>query len=176
MKNTLYRKIFNVLNEDLDMILSDNDFEEPEIDFGVHMANINQKIIIDKLVNTFNEAINNKDIDLLKQTIHEWEQYKINAIYPVNNDNIKDIIKLVSWCGNLKPGVIDFMAILMKPPVINLNWINTSGVTDMSHLFEVFPNNVDISEWDVSYVTNMEYMFSNSAFDNDISKWDVSNV
>ena len=40
MKADLYRKIFKVLNEDLNMILSDDDFEEPEIDFGVHMQNL----------------------------------------------------------------------------------------------------------------------------------------
>ena len=39
MKAALYREIFNALNEDLNMILSDNDFEEPEIDLGVHMQN-----------------------------------------------------------------------------------------------------------------------------------------
>ena len=31
MKPGLYRKIFKVLNEDLNMILSDDDFEEPEM-------------------------------------------------------------------------------------------------------------------------------------------------
>ena len=40
MKDIFYRKIFRTLNEDLNMILSDDDFEEPEIDLGVHMSNI----------------------------------------------------------------------------------------------------------------------------------------
>ena len=39
MKSALFRKIFKALNEDLNMILSDDDFEEPEIDLGVHMQN-----------------------------------------------------------------------------------------------------------------------------------------
>ena len=43
MKTELYRKIFRSLNEDLNMILSDDDFEEPEIDLGVHLQNIQTK-------------------------------------------------------------------------------------------------------------------------------------
>ena len=40
MKDSLYRKIFKVLNEDLNMILSDDDFEEHEIDLSVHLSNL----------------------------------------------------------------------------------------------------------------------------------------
>ena len=40
MKTELYRKIFTVLNEDLNMILSDDEFEEPEIDLGIHISNL----------------------------------------------------------------------------------------------------------------------------------------
>ena len=40
MKTELYRKIYKALNEDLNMILSDDEFEDPEIDLGVHMSNI----------------------------------------------------------------------------------------------------------------------------------------
>ena len=43
MKNSLYRKIFRALNEDLNMVLSDDDFKEPEIDLGVHLQNIQTK-------------------------------------------------------------------------------------------------------------------------------------
>ena len=40
MKGILYIKIFKALNEDLNTILSDDDFEEPEIDLGVHISNL----------------------------------------------------------------------------------------------------------------------------------------
>ena len=62
----------------------------------------------------------------------------------------------------------------------NLNFIDTSLITDISHLFDNLNNDInfngDISKWDVSNVTNMSYMFKKSKFNGDISKWDVSNV
>ena len=38
----------------------------------------------------------------------------------------------------------------------NLNWINTSAVTEMPQLFFSSNFNGDISKWDVYYVTNMK--------------------
>ena len=58
----------------------------------------------------------------------------------------------------------------------NLNWIDTSAVTEMSQLFSGSNFNGDISKWDVSNVTNMRETFYSSYFTGDISNWDVSNV
>ena len=58
----------------------------------------------------------------------------------------------------------------------NLNWIDTSAVTEMSELFFKSNFNGDISKWDVSNVTNMRETFYSSHFTGDISNWDVSNV
>ena len=59
----------------------------------------------------------------------------------------------------------------------DLNWIDTSNVTDMSYLFdEIRSFTGNVSEWDVSNVTNMGNMFGSTNFNGDISKWDVSNV
>ena len=70
----------------------------------------------------------------------------------------------------------------------DLGLIDTSRITDMSHLFNSDSTNTnshadysdfngDISAWDVSSVTNMVDMFMQAkTFNGDISAWDVSSV
>ena len=161
MKDILYRKIYKALNEDLNMILSDDDFEEPEIDLGVHMANIQKNILSDSILKKCKE----QDTQGLKELINNWNGEK--PIFFASDDNIKD--------------VVDFSVEALGDKA-NLNWIDTSNVTNMSELFsgEVLgaqnPFNGDISQWNVSNVTNMFSMFWKSKFNGDISGWDVSNV
>ena len=61
--------------------------------------------------------------------------------------------------------------------IYDLNFINTSKITDMSWLFGNVKHNFDVSKWDVSNVTNMSAMFYYCKFfDCDLSNWNVSNV
>ena len=64
-----------------------------------------------------------------------------------------------------------------KHNIYDLNFIDTSEITDMSLLFSNCMHNFDVSSWDVSNVTNMGYMFYHCKnFNCDLSNWDVSKV
>ena len=43
--------------------------------------------------------------------------------------------------------------------IYDLNFIDTSKITDMSKLFMSCEYDIDVSSWDVSNVTNMSQMF-----------------
>ena len=80
------------------------------------------------------------------------------ACYKTNDNEIRQLVKnCISIFGNN----------------CNLNWIDTSNVTDMSFLFYASDFNGNISEWDVSNVINMERMFTWSEFNSDISNWNI---
>ena len=51
---------------------------------------------------------------------------------------------------------------LISQNIYDFNCIDTSEITDMSHLFKyinLYNVNFDVSKWDVSNVENMIYMF-----------------
>ena len=133
-----------------------------------------------------NEGFDFDSVNKQKKPINAFRN--INQILQkVRTCNIKDISKdeyniLTTYVGIYKPHdkqnlkrIIDDITCYFGNNC-NLNWINTSEITDMSFLFKFSFFNGDISLWDVSNVTDMTNMFSESKFNGDISKWDVSNV
>ncbi len=61
---------------------------------------------------------------------------------------------------------------------VDLNYIDTSQITDMSYLFRDHTTfNGNISKWNTSKVTNMSYMFFNAtSFNQPLDNWNVSSV
>lgn len=61
---------------------------------------------------------------------------------------------------------------------LDIRFINTSLIRDMSCLFNGFPLfNQDISQWDISNVMDLSFMFKESRkFNQDISQWDLSSI
>ena len=84
-----------------------------------------------------------------------------DKIQPKNNAQLKQLINYA-----------------FKHKQYDLNFIDTSKITDMSFLFDNANHNFDISCWDVSNVTNTEFMFD-CCFEfkgKGLENWDVSNV
>ena len=82
----------------------------------------------------------------------------------VQPKNRKELVKIID------------KAIKEKGPNCDLNFIDTSLITDMSYLFSGSKFNGDISGWDVSNVDNMRGMFLDSKFNGDISEWNIHSV
>ena len=82
----------------------------------------------------------------------------------------------------IKPQTRDELVFIIKDTIekegvnCNLNFIDTSDITNMSQLFYNSKFNGDISKWNTSNVKDMYAMFEDSQFNGDISAWDTSNV
>lgn len=78
------------------------------------------------------------------------------------DENIKDLV--LEAINNYGTGV-------------DLNFIDTSKVTNMSSLFDQEDFEGDVSHWDVSRVTDMSYMFFKCEhFRGNLENWDTGNV
>ena len=99
----------------------------------------------------------------LQEYINESESktdLSTNKVQPKTKDELKEIIKDT-----------------FEHKQYDLNFIDTSEITDMSKLFANCKYDFDVSKWDVSNVTNMFNMFDGcTKFNCDLSSWDVSKV
>ena len=112
------------------------------------------------IANQIGHALRESNKEQLQKILSSWDGQK--PLCAVNDKNVKDYVH---------------RAYNLLGADVNLNWLDVSQVTDMSHLFVgMFSFRGDISKWNVSNVKNMWGMFTRTDFSGDISSWDVSSV
>ncbi len=136
------------------------------------------------------EAINNRIVKALNEQ-------NINLLADLDDDNLDQLDSIQTKNINHKiyatyryfPTTKWELGEIIKDEVkkngwnCNLNYIDTSKITDMSYLFSsnryygynLDKFNGDISRWNVSNVKNMSFMFHDAeSFNQPIGDWDIS--
>ena len=140
---------FNISNMDFN--------KKPKKQRNIFNKNIiNPKEVYDKIL--YGGVTENTEI------LYNELEYLDNEVSAVHVDRKNDLKYFINFYS-------DFY------PTGSLNWLDVSGITDMSELFCAnMKFKGDISEWDVSNVKIMKYMFNETVFNGDISKWDTGQV
>lgn len=118
----------------------------------------------EKLVRLYLNRFSSLIIDKEKETFNFVNNVKnSNKFRPKTKEELRNIIE---------------KELERQGPDADLNFIDTSKITDMSELFEgLYVGNIKIDKWDVSNVTNMSNMFRyNPEFNAGLSNWNVSKV
>lgn len=133
-----------------------------------------QKSQYDAYVQPIVKAFENKNLDSLSNVMKKelYDNFEYFRKYQYKVKNKEEIIHIIRSNRSIKRYEDDFT----PKSTTDLNWIDTSNITDMSDIF--FETNFDgnISKWDVSNVKTLDTMFCSSMFNGDLSEWDVSNV
>ena len=154
MNNILYDKILHSIGNEVKTIIkeqfniSDLDFTDIDSDGNYHANIFNKEPEYNGIYKDIVNGVIVDEIDIRLLDAYE------SIIRPKNNDELNDIILFYAQ---------------YYPENHSLNWLDVSGITNMSEMFCYSEFNGDISRWDVSNVTNMSSMFECSTFTGDIS-------
>ena len=150
--------------------IHDLDFNDDKSEYSANIFNkyvVDPYAVYDVLVNGHIMDINQNDLEQLDDISY------LSSVKVKNRHELKIIANIYST----------------EYQKHSLNWLDVSGIIDMSQMFKGYDDdddnvynelyneyNGDISKWDVSNVVNMSQMFMESEFNSNISDWDVSNV
>ena len=101
-----------------------------------------------------------QNVDNVVTAIKNPQEEQLKRVQPKTKDELKTLID---------------KTIKEEGTACDLNFIDTSLITDMSAMFYHSKFNGNISSWDVSNVTDMSFMFKDSKFNGDISSWNYRN-
>ena len=156
-----YKQILEAVNRGIQLVL--DDFDDDEVQ-NVKSKQIQNRDYTKEYLDFQKLIVKSKNKEITKPEFDELVRlFKLSGLkYTVNTkDELKVIARYIITYVDCKA---------------NLNWIDTSRITDMSYFFMGSEFKGDISEWDVSNVESMYSMFADSEFNGDISKWNVSKV
>ena len=121
-----------------------------------------------------------KDTDLIYEEVETTIEHLIygsfNSDFDIDLSMLPDRFYKPENVGGFEDLVKACLDNITKFSTPNLNWIDTSGITEMNNLFSYRNIFADISRWDVSNVSSMRFLFENSSVNCNLTKWDVSKV
>lgn len=158
--NNIYNKIMQSIDNEIRISLAEQ--------FNINNMDLNKRQKNNK--NIFNKNVLDP-FDIYDRII-KHEDVQDDEIKQLNDDIYISFVKVKDKSNLIR--LSRFYSQIF--PFDSMNWLDVSGIDDMSNLFNFKDYNGDISKWDTSNVTDMHNMFYYSKFNKDISEWNVSHV
>jgi len=183
-----YKKINDYYYKNPKEVNPNNDIEEQiaaligSIGLTIPNVDLSNELILDFLVHTLDEYDEYHDVDYFNiynkfNSKQKHDYFNSGGYKGIPYEKYITMIKNVKLNNNNIKKAVEYSIDKLGNDA-DLNFLDVSGVTDMSNVFDGRRSfNGDISKWNVSNVTIMYDMFYKcEKFNGDLSNWDVSKV
>ena len=146
-------------------------FSDNWLSRGDHLLEVDKNLPLAEIVDAYRKVVipNGLNVGPSLEDFKQWHQIKLGEPYRTHEDQFQ-----------FHPKTKEELIKLVDDPKIYLGDIDTSQITDMSHLFDGDTDRTDFSgieKWNTSNVTDMSFMFEYCHnFNHPIGNWDVSQV
>ena len=146
-------------------------FSDNWLSRGDHLLEVDKNLPLAEIVDAYRKVVipNGLNVGPSLEDFKQWHQIKLGEPYRAHEDQFQ-----------FHPKTKEELIKLVDDPKIYLGDIDTSQITDMSHLFDGDTDRTDFSgieKWNTSNVTDMSFMFEYCHnFNHPIGNWDVSQV